>query len=111
MLNFCCFLPYGSFLNKFIVANHLLPQYISEQKRGILENDIIIGGFAAKHLNELSSSELNSYDKIINNNDHMEWDLYYYFVGRKDAPPELKDCPVFKRMCVFACSKKAAIDK
>ena len=50
------------------------------KKRGILENDILVGGFADKRLASLNESELRKYDEIING-DHMEWDLYYYMTG------------------------------
>lgn len=54
--------------------------YYQSKKRGILENDILLGGFADSKLNGLSESELREYDKIING-EHMEWDLYYFVTG------------------------------
>jgi succinate dehydrogenase assembly factor 2 len=64
------------------------------KKRGILENDILIGyflyivpskinnfsGFAEENLNKMNDSELEQFDKIINGK-YMEWDLYYFFTG------------------------------
>jgi succinate dehydrogenase assembly factor 2 len=54
--------------------------YYQSKKRGILENDILVGGFADNHLKDLNEAELREYDKIING-EHMEWDLYYYLSG------------------------------
>lgn len=64
-------------------------------KRGILENDILIGlgwigslvsrifsNFARSNLSGMDERELLEYDRIINGQ-HMEWDLYYYFTGKQ----------------------------
>lgn len=79
--------------------------FYQSKKRGILENDLIIGGFAQRNLSELTCSELEAYDKIING-EHNEWDLYYFFVNRKEPPTSLKECAVFQKICLFARSKK-----
>lgn len=71
------------------------------KKRGILENDLIIGGFARRHLAEMDGGELKAYDRIING-PHMEWDLFHYCAGKKKPPPELAECRVFQRICHFA---------
>ncbi|KAH7723554.1 Protein Y57A10A.29 [Aphelenchoides avenae] len=61
-----------------VVRARLLYQ---SKKRGILENDIIIGGFAEETLPTLSRSELADYDRLING-EHMEWDLFHYVSGK-----------------------------
>ncbi|VDM21496.1 unnamed protein product [Wuchereria bancrofti] len=61
------------------------------KKRGILENDILLGEFASQMLQKMSIQQLMRYDEIING-EHMEWDLYYYMSGRKDLPEDLKSC-------------------
>ncbi|KAE9556442.1 hypothetical protein FO519_000327 [Halicephalobus sp. NKZ332] len=66
-------------------------------KRGILENDIIIGNFAKEYLPSMSKEELMAYDKIING-EHMEWDLFYYVSDKKPPPPELESCKVFHKI-------------
>ena len=44
-------------------------------KRGILENDILLGNFAAQHLPTLTNQELQLYDDLLGEND---WDIYYW---------------------------------
>ncbi|EJD75477.1 hypothetical protein LOAG_17386 [Loa loa] len=70
------------------------------KKRGILENDILLGGFADQMLQKMSLQQLMRYDEIINGK-HMEWDLYYYLAGRKNLPEDLKDCEVFQLLLNF----------
>uniref|UniRef100_A0AC34GA96 SDH assembly factor 2 n=1 Tax=Panagrolaimus sp. ES5 TaxID=591445 RepID=A0AC34GA96_9BILA len=74
-------------------------------KRGILENDIIIGGFARQYLPVMNEKELEAYEKIING-EHMEWDLFYYVSDRKPPPPELDNCKVFHMMKDFVKKKE-----
>ncbi|CAG9532244.1 unnamed protein product [Cercopithifilaria johnstoni] len=70
------------------------------KKRGILENDILLGEFADQMLQKMSFQQLMRYDEIING-EHMEWDLYYYLAGRKNLPDDLKDCEVFQLLLDF----------
>uniref|UniRef100_A0AC35FGN1 SDH assembly factor 2 n=1 Tax=Panagrolaimus sp. PS1159 TaxID=55785 RepID=A0AC35FGN1_9BILA len=74
-------------------------------KRGILENDIIIGGFARQYLPVMNEKELEAYEKIING-EYMEWDLFYYVSDRKPPPPELDNCKVFNMMKDFVKNKE-----
>ncbi|CAK5080717.1 unnamed protein product [Meloidogyne enterolobii] len=71
--------------------------FYQSKKRGILENDILIGKFAEENLPKMNKNDLVNYDAIINGN-YMEWDLYYYLTGRKEAPNELISNPLFKNM-------------
>uniref|UniRef100_A0A1I7ZUQ6 Succinate dehydrogenase assembly factor 2, mitochondrial n=1 Tax=Steinernema glaseri TaxID=37863 RepID=A0A1I7ZUQ6_9BILA len=75
------------------------------KKRGILENDILIGGFAEQNLKTLSQEQLDRYDAIING-EHMEWDLFYYVSGKKPAPKNLQECEVFQLITQYANDKK-----
>lgn len=70
------------------------------KKRGILENDIILGEFADQMLQKMNLQQLMRYDEIING-EHMEWDLYYFLSGRKNLPEDLKDCEVFQLLLYF----------
>ncbi|CAD6196000.1 unnamed protein product [Caenorhabditis auriculariae] len=66
------------------------------KKRGILENDIILGEFAEKYLKTMSPQELESYHKLING-EHMEWDLFYFLSGRKSPPEDVAKCSVYQK--------------
>ncbi|XP_054153479.1 succinate dehydrogenase assembly factor 2, mitochondrial-like [Oppia nitens] len=73
------------------------------RKRGILENDLILGTFAAKYLKQFSDEELDLYDTIINlpSND---WELYYWSVGKKQVPQEFQN-KVMKLLVEFTKNK------
>ncbi|CAJ0591034.1 unnamed protein product [Cylicocyclus nassatus] len=64
------------------------------KKRGILENDLLIGVFGERYLPKMNLEELQSYDKLING-DIMEWDLFYYISGKKDPPAEVANASAF----------------
>lgn len=53
----------------------------------MLENDLLLSTFAAKHLSKMSEEQLSQYDKLINlpSND---WDIYYWATGVKPTPQE-----------------------
>uniref|UniRef100_A0A8R1U167 Succinate dehydrogenase assembly factor 2, mitochondrial n=1 Tax=Onchocerca volvulus TaxID=6282 RepID=A0A8R1U167_ONCVO len=70
------------------------------KKRGILENDILLGEFADQMLQKMNLKQLMRYDEIING-EYMEWDLYYYISGRKNLPKDLEGCEVFQLMLDF----------
>ena len=57
------------------------------RKRGILENGLLLGTFAQKHLNNFNQEQLTLYDRLINlpSND---WEIYYWATGAKDTPEE-----------------------
>ncbi len=57
------------------------------RKRGILENGLLLGTFAAKHLDVFDEERLALYDRLINlpSND---WEIYYWATGAKETPQE-----------------------
>merc|ERR1712215_210676 len=57
------------------------------RKRGMLENGLLFGSFANKHLNAMTEEQLVLYDRLINlpSND---WEIYYWAVGQKATPEE-----------------------
>ncbi|KJH52322.1 TPR repeat region [Dictyocaulus viviparus] len=75
------------------------------KKRGILENDIILGEFAKKYLPKMEREELDAYDKLVNGK-HMEWDLYYFLCGKKEPPEDVADSNIFKMLRQFVEEKK-----
>ncbi|RZC36127.1 Sdh5 domain containing protein, partial [Asbolus verrucosus] len=57
------------------------------RKRGMLENDLLLSTFVAKHLNTFTESQLNDYDKLINGPSN-DWDIYYWATEIKATPKE-----------------------
>jgi succinate dehydrogenase flavin-adding protein (antitoxin of CptAB toxin-antitoxin module) len=45
------------------------------RKRGTLESDILLSTFAGQHLGKMTRSQLEEYDKFLDEND---WDIYYW---------------------------------
>lgn len=57
------------------------------RKRGTLENGIILSTFASRYLYSMSPSQLEMYDRLINEPSN-DWDIYYWVVGAKPVPDE-----------------------
>merc|ERR1712107_574404 len=57
------------------------------RKRGMLENGLLLGSFAKKHLAEMDDEKLALYDRLINlpSND---WEIYYWATETKPTPEE-----------------------
>jgi succinate dehydrogenase assembly factor 2 len=57
------------------------------RKRGMLENGLLLGSFASKHLSQMNQEQLCLYDRLINlpSND---WEIYYWVTGNKPTPEE-----------------------
>ncbi|PIC47563.1 hypothetical protein B9Z55_006877 [Caenorhabditis nigoni] len=75
------------------------------KKRGILENDILLGNFAEENLKKMSEPELKAYDKLING-EHMEWDLFYYLSNKKTPPEDVEKCSVYQKVKKFVDEKR-----
>uniref|UniRef100_A0A8R1I0P6 Succinate dehydrogenase assembly factor 2, mitochondrial n=1 Tax=Caenorhabditis japonica TaxID=281687 RepID=A0A8R1I0P6_CAEJA len=75
------------------------------KKRGILENDILLGDFAERNLQTMSADQLKAYDKLING-EHMEWDLFYYLSDKKTPPKDVEECDVYKMVKLFVDEKR-----
>jgi len=71
------------------------------RKRGIKENDLIMGTFAHENLKSFNEEELQQYDIILNEHDN-EWDMYAWMVGRVPLPEYLAEMSVMQRLVVFA---------
>ncbi|OQR67714.1 succinate dehydrogenase assembly factor 2-A [Tropilaelaps mercedesae] len=66
------------------------------RKRGTLEIDLLLSTFAKEHLKKFSRTQLNEYDELINRSSTNEWDIYYWCVGRDEAPDAVKNNSIFK---------------
>ena len=69
---------------KWIKIKRLLMQ---SNRRGIKENDIILGKFAQTHIDELNDQELSAYEELLLENDQ---ELYLWFSGVKSPPNHFK---------------------
>ncbi|WKY11112.1 hypothetical protein Q1695_003005 [Nippostrongylus brasiliensis] len=79
------------------------------KKRGILENDLLIGVFGEKYVHKMDRETLEAYDKLING-EHMEWDLYYYMNGSKEPPADVVNSSAFKLLKNFVDKGEYAED-
>ncbi len=52
-------------------------------RRGTREMDLILGGFADRHLGDLSEGELSLYEDLL---EEMDQDLYDWASGRTETP-------------------------
>ncbi|KAH8392703.1 hypothetical protein KR200_009749, partial [Drosophila serrata] len=57
------------------------------RKRGMLENDLLLSTFAAKHLKEFNAEQTALYDQLINGVTN-DWDIYYWATDVKPTPKE-----------------------
>ncbi|XP_039501559.1 succinate dehydrogenase assembly factor 2-A, mitochondrial isoform X1 [Drosophila teissieri] len=57
------------------------------RKRGMLENDLLLSTFAAKHLQNFSAEQTAQYDQLINGVSN-DWDIYYWATDVKPTPKE-----------------------
>ena len=56
--------------------------------RGMQETDILLGGFAERHLGELNEAQLDRFETILEQNDA---DLFDWISGKKAVPGSLDD--------------------
>lgn len=65
--------------------------------RGFREADLILGGFAERHVGAMTAAELDAFEVLIDQPDH---DLYDWIVGQAVAPAAF-DGPVLAQLRVF----------
>ena len=65
--------------------------------RGFKEADLILGGFAAAHMAELSDEEVTQFEDLLGAKDH---DIYDWICG-KYPPPANYDTPILERLRNF----------
>jgi succinate dehydrogenase assembly factor 2 len=69
------------------------------RKRGILENDLLLGAFATYHLPKMSENELDEYDSLIHQEN--EWELLGWIIGSREPPTHVASSMVFKTLQQF----------
>ncbi len=60
---------------------------IRSWRRGTKELDLILGRFSDKNISELKMSELNLYEQLLSNDDHL---IYNWLFGKEDSPKIFK---------------------
>lgn len=65
--------------------------------RGIREMDLVLGSFAEAEIATLSDLELDTFETIMNEDDH---DLHGWITGAKQLPAAL-DTPLFARVAAY----------
>lgn len=53
----------------------------------MLENDLLLSTFIAKHLKSMDAKLTDQYDKLINGVTN-DWEIYYWATETKPTPPE-----------------------
>jgi antitoxin CptB len=66
--------------------------------RGCKETDKIIGGFAKKHIHELSDKELDQLEEILAENDN---DIFDWCCGKLPVPEKYTGNHVFQKILAF----------
>ena len=56
--------------------------------RGIKEMDLILGGWAARHLDRADDAGLDLFEQVLAEDDH---DLYQWVSGQRQAPDYMRD--------------------
>ena len=65
--------------------------------RGFKEADLILGGFAKAHMDDLSDDEVTMFEDLLGEKDH---DIYDWIAG-KTAVPEQFQTPLLERLKLF----------
>ncbi|AMD19068.1 HBR167Cp [Eremothecium sinecaudum] len=79
------------------------------RKRGILETDLLLSGFAAKHLKHMSPDELNEYDELLN---ELDWDIYYWATKNYTVTPlpkKWQDSAILQKLQEYSENKQKKI--
>ncbi|KAJ2384128.1 Succinate dehydrogenase assembly factor 2 mitochondrial [Coemansia sp. RSA 2611] len=76
------------------------------RKRGILETDLLLSSFAARHLADLPRADLDDLDALLAN---VDWDIFHWASGKTAPPPEIAHMPVFQKLRDHAARRGASI--
>ena len=61
---------------------------IRSWRRGTKELDLILGGFSDKNLIKFEATELDLYERLLSNDDHL---IYDWLFGKKEGPKIFDD--------------------
>ena len=65
--------------------------------RGFKEADMILGGFAKAHIDELTEAEIIMFEDLLGAKDH---DIYGWITGRQDVPANY-DTPLLEKLRAY----------
>ena len=65
--------------------------------RGFKEADLILGGFAKAHIDELTDDEIMMFEDILSAKDY---DIYDWITGKQAVPPQF-DTPILQKLRKF----------
>jgi len=66
--------------------------------RGCKETDILLGNFARAHLDGLSESELDGFERLLGENDV---DMFRWLTDQAEIPENFKNDPIFHKIYDF----------
>jgi antitoxin CptB len=69
--------------------------------RGTKELDLLLGAFAARHLEAMNATEIEQFEAILEADEH---DIYLWLTGKTPVPPE-HDNAVMARIISFEYAK------
>ena len=72
-------------------------------RRGFREMDLIMGQFANEHIEGMSETELNEFERLLATPD---WEVYAWIIGNKPVPPNYAG-PVLDRLLGFRYDARA----
>ena len=67
-------------MDLFVVRKRLA---IRSWRRGTKELDLILGGFSDNNLIKLEAAELNLYERLLSNDDHL---IHGWLFGKEESP-------------------------
>ncbi|KAJ3120823.1 succinate dehydrogenase assembly factor 2 [Nowakowskiella sp. JEL0407] len=76
------------------------------RKRGILETDLLLSTFAAKHLGNFTSEEMDEFAALMDEND---WSIYYWATNAKVPPEHWKGSKVLELLIEHAKNSEKKI--
>lgn len=65
--------------------------------RGMKEMDMILGGYADSHINDMSLDDIIIFEALMEN---LDRDLFKWFTGEGPVPEEF-DTPMFHAICAY----------
>ena len=63
------------------------------RQRGMLENDLLLGSFAAKHLAQFTDAQVQEYERIL---DEIDPDLLEWITGKVPVPDDYEQSDVMQ---------------